>query len=145
MIIQNGAVSYYDFQDPSPVIMPYDYTSKVYQQPSKRSYAAIRVFFQTTPTSPAVNECPNEAPPLDPSWASLQPNQRAIIKVYADPADENGDGSMQLVTCREITRSGGILRIESGFKAVNWQFEILGVVNISNVQIATSVKELGNV
>jgi hypothetical protein len=97
------------------------------------------------PNSPPVNECPNEAPPDDPSWNTLQPNQRAIIKVYADIADENEDGAMQLVTCREITRSGGILRIESGFKAENWQFEILGVVNFSNVQIATSVKELGNV
>ena len=145
MIIQNGQVSYYDFQDPAPTIMPYDYVSKIYQQPSKRSYAAMRVFFTTGPNMPPVNDCPNEAPTDDPSWAALQPNQRAIIKVYADRADEDEDGDMQLVSCREITRSGGILRIESGFKAENWQFEILGVVNISNVQIATSVKELGNV
>ena len=145
MIIQNGQVFYYDFQDPSPTIMPYDYVSKIYQQQSKRSYAAIRPFFTVPPNSPPVNECPNEAPPDDPSWNTLQPNQRAIIKVYADIADENEDGTMQLVTCREITRSGGILRIESGFKAENWQFEILGVVNFSNVQIATSVKELGNI
>ncbi len=145
MVIQNGQVLYYDFQDPSPTIMPYDYMSKVYQQPSKRSYAAMRVFFTAPPNTPPFNTCPNEAPATDPSWAALQPNQRAIIKVYADPADENEDGTMQLVTCREITSSGGILRIESGFKSENWQFEILGVVNISNVQIATSVKELGNV
>ena len=145
MIIQNGKVFYYDFQDPSPVIMPYDYMSKIYQQPSKRSYAAMRVFFTCPPGSPPVNECPNDAPADDPSWNALQPNQRAVIKVWADRADENEDGGMQLVSCREITRSGGILRIESGFKAENWQFELLGVVNVSNVQIATSVKELGNV
>jgi len=145
LVIQNGQVSYYDFQDPSPTIMSYEYMSKVYQQPSKRSYAAMRVFFTVPPNAPPVNDCPNEAPALDPSWNTLQANQRAIIKVYADPADENEDGTMQLVTCREITSSGGILRIESGFKAENWQFEILGVVNISNVQIATSVKELGNI
>ena len=145
MIIQNGQVFYYDFQDPAPTIMPYDYTSKIYQQNTRKSFAAMRVFFNTTPTSPPVNDCPNEAPPDDPSWNTLQPNQRAIIKVYADRADDDYDGDMQLVTCREITRSGGLLRIESGFKAENWQFEILGVVNISNVQIATSVKELGNV
>jgi hypothetical protein len=145
MLIQNGQVLYYDFQDPSPTIMPYDYMSKVYQQPSKRSYAAMRVFFMVGPNMPPVNDCPNEAPADDPSWNALQSNQRAIVKVYADRADEDEDGDMQLVTCREITRSGGILRIESGFKAENWQFEFLGVVNISNVQIATSVKELGNV
>ena len=105
----------------------------------------MRIFFTVPPNAPGVNECPNEAPADDSSWATLQPNQRAIIKVYADPEDDNSDGSMQLVTCREITRSGGLLRIESGFKAENWQFEILGVVNVSNLQVATSVKELGNV
>ena len=145
MIIQNGAVYFWDFQDPSPIIMPYEYFSKTYQQPSKRSYAAMRVFFTCPPNSPPVNDCPNEAPPDDPSWGSLQSNQRAIIKVWADPEDENSDGSLQLVTCREIVRSGGILRIESGFKSENWAFEVLGVVNISNIQIATSIKELGNV
>src|SRR5208282_1718916 len=145
MIIQNGQVLYYDFQDPAPTIMPYDYLSKVYQQPSKRSYAAGRIFFTCPPGAPPVNDCPNEAPASDPSWNTLQPNQRAILKVWADRADENEDGTMQLVTCREITRSGGIFRIESGFKAENWQFEILGTVNISNMQVATSVKELGNV
>lgn len=145
MIIQNGQVSYYDFEDQSPAIQPYDYVSKIYQQPSKRSYAALRVFFTAGANTPPVNDCPNEAPANDPSWATLQSNQRGIIKIYADPDDEGYDGTMQLVTCREITQSGGILRIESGFKAENWQFEILGTINISNIQIATSVKELRNI
>ena len=105
----------------------------------------MRLFFTTTSSSPPVNECRNECPPDDPSWDTLQPQQRAVIKVYADRADEAYDGGMQLVTCREVTRSGELLRIESGFKAENWQFEILGVVNVSNLQVATSVKELGNV
>jgi hypothetical protein len=145
LVIQNGQVLYYDFEDPAPTIMPYDYTSKIYQQNTKKSYAAMRVFFTCPPNTPPVNDCPNEACATDPSWDTLQVNQRGIIKVWADPADDDYDGDMQLVTCREITRSGGILRIESGWKAENWQFEILGVINISNVQIATSVKELGNV
>lgn len=145
LMIQNGQVYYYDFEDQTPTPMPYDYLSKIYQQNTKKSYAAMRVFFNAPPNVPPVNPCPNEACATDPSWDALQPNQRAIIKVWADPADEDEDGSMQLVTCREVTTSGGLLRIESGFKAENWQFEILGVVNISNLQVATSVKELGNV
>ena len=51
---------------------------------------------------------------------------------------------MVLVDCREITRSGGLLRIVSGFKAEQWQWEIMARVNVSNIQLATSVKELGN-
>jgi len=145
LIVQNGQVFYYDFQDPSPTIMPYDYFSKTFQQTSKRSFAAFRVFFQTTSSSPPVNDYPNEAPANDPSWNTLQPNQRLIVKVWADPANENYDGSLQLVTAREITRSGQLCRIESGFKAENWAFELTGVVNVSNMQVATSAKELRNV
>ena len=145
MTVQNGAVYYWDWEDSAPTIMPYDHLSKTYQQISKRSFAAFRVFFQTTPTSPPVNECPNEAPATDPSWNTLQPNQRLIVKIWADPADENYDGSMQLVTCREVCKSGELLRIESGLKAENWAVEFMGVVNVSNMQLATSVKELQNV
>ena len=145
MIIQNGQVFYYDFQDPSPTIMPYDYVSKIYQQQSKRA----------TPRSGHFLPCRR----IRRQSTNVRMKRRRMIlagircslinaqssRYMPISADENKDGTMQLVTCREITRSGGILRIESGFKAENWQFEILGVVNFSNVQIATSVKELGNI
>jgi len=43
---------------------------------------------------------------------------------------------------REIRSSGELLRIISGYKYETWQFEVEGRVLISNIQIATSVKEL---
>ena len=52
---------------------------------------------------------------------------------------------MQLITCREIRKSGELLRIPDGFKAESWQIEILGRVDVSNLQMATSAKELANV
>jgi hypothetical protein len=56
--------------------------------------------------------------------------------------DLDDDGSYRLIDCREIRRSGEVLRIIDGFKADNWQFEITGRIQISDVQIATSVKDL---
>lgn len=146
LMIQNGGVYYYDFTDPNFVMQPYDFTTKVYQQTTKKSFEAMRVFFTTIPSSPVNTTVARNLSPLtDPSWAALSATQWGILLVYADVDDGDGDGSMQLVTAREIRRSGELLRIESGFKAENWQYRILGRVVISNIQVATSAKELANV
>ena len=146
MIIQNGQVLYYDFQNPSPVMQPYDWTSAIMQQNTKRSFEAFKVWFTVPPGTPSNQAAPrNVAPTDDPSWNALSSTQWLIVKIYADYADDNGDGSMQLVTCREVRKSGELLRINGDFKAENWQIEILGRVNVSNLQMATSAKELANV
>jgi hypothetical protein len=146
LIIQNGGVYYYDFTDPNYVMQPYSWTSKVYQQTTKKSFEAMRVFFTTIPSTPSnANQVRNQLPYTDPSWQTLGSNQWGIILVYADVDDGDGDGSMQLVSAREIRRSGELLRIESGFKAEAWQFQVLGQVIVSNIQVATSAKELANI
>jgi hypothetical protein len=38
-----------------------------------------------------------------------------------------------------------MLRVQSGFKAEFWQWEIEARVNISNLQVATNARELGGV
>jgi hypothetical protein len=136
LIIQNGQIWYYDFTDTAPVITPYKWRSKTYQQQAKTNFAAMKVFFDIPPGSPAQNPVRNETDTLDPSWNTLAGDQYGIIRVYADNV---------LVTTREIRRSGEILRILAGFKADQWIFEFEGRVSISNVQIATSVKELAQV
>ena len=146
MIIQNGQVLYYDFQNPSPVMQPYDWTSAIMQQNTKRSFEAFKVWFTVPPGTPSNQAAPrNVAPTDDPSWNALSSTQWLIVKIYADYADDNGDGSMQLVTCREVRKSGELLRINGDFKAENFQIELIGRVNVSNLQMATSAKELANV
>jgi hypothetical protein len=104
------------------------------------------VFFTTIPSSPNnAAAVVNQSPKTDPSWQALSPTQWGILLVYADVDDGNSDGTMQLVSAREITASGGLLRFESGFKAENWQLRILGRIVLSNIQFATSVKELASV
>jgi hypothetical protein len=146
LLIQNGAVYWYDWADPQPTMQPYDWTSKVYQQNTKRSFEAMKVYFIVPPGTPECNVVPRiEAGPTDPEWNALSATQWGIVKVYADVDDGDGDGSMMLVCCREIRVSGELLRLPSGFKCANWQWEILGRVTISNIKVATSAKELANV
>jgi hypothetical protein len=175
LLIQNQNVYYYDFTDQQPIMQPYAWASKIYQQNTKKSYEAMKVFFDqpagptgpafniptpygaTLPTGttafqgftgltgyygPSGNTGPNQAIASDVSWNTLNINQLGIIKTFVD---YDGTGRMVLVDCREITNSGGLLRIISGFKAEQWMWQISGRIRVSNVQIATTAKELGNV
>lgn len=132
LIIQNAKVYYYDFSDTAPTIMPYKWRSKSYQQKTKHNFSAMKVYFTAeagAPTQSAVRDTSVTMP-------TLGANQYGIIRVYADGV---------LVTTREIRSSGEMLRITSGFKAEKWEWEIEARVLISNVQVATSVKELAGV
>ena len=140
LVIQNGGVYYYDFTDPSPTMQPYLYASKVYQQNNKKNFAAMRAFFTLLSTTPAQNAEPNVLPAIDPSWNNLAAGQYGIIQVWADL----GNG-MQILTAREIRANGGLLRLLGGFKSEQWQIVVIAQVPISNIQIATSISELGNV
>jgi hypothetical protein len=129
MLIQNGALYYYDFADTAPTIVPYKWRSKIYQQQSRKNFQAMRVWFTVPSTTPAQG-ARNTAEPQP----ALGPNQYGVIRVYADG---------NLWTTRELRASGELLRIYAGSTAEQWQFELEGRVSVSNMQVATSVKELG--
>jgi hypothetical protein len=129
MLLQNNAMYYYDFTDQVPIIVPCTWRSKIYQQQTKKNYSAVRAFFTIPPSTPAQGVL-NEADPQP----TLADDQYGIMRVYAD-----GD----LYCTREIRKSGALLRIYSSTKVEQWQFEFETRVNITNVQIGTSVRELG--
>jgi hypothetical protein len=146
LVISNEAVYYYDFTDPLPAMVPYDWKSKIYQANNKKDYSAFRVFFTVPTNTPALSASRNTAPTNDPSWEALGANQYLIVKAYADAGNSGtATGQLKLMCCREVRKSGELMRLPSGFKAEQWMFEILGRVVVSNMQVATSVKELGNV
>jgi len=87
------------------------------------------VWFTVPSTTPPQIERNVADPQLE-----LGDNQYGILRVYADG---------KLWTTREIRKSGELLRIYSGIKVEQWSFEIEGRINVSNFQVATSVKELG--
>jgi hypothetical protein len=142
MLISDGKLWYYDFSDQSPVLTTYTWKSKIYSQNNKKSYEAMKVWFTVPDGHDALNEFVIELPADNAAWQTLGDDRYAYVRTYCDWA---GDGKMTLIDCREVRSSGGLLRIISGFKAEQWQWEITGNVNISNVQVATSAKELANV
>ena len=145
LLVQNGAVYQYDFTDATPTMIPYDYKSKIYQQNTKKCFEVFKVFFSVPAGTPTPQGPRLEAPPGDPRWASLGPTQYLIVKVYADVGDPSKDNTPQLICCREVRKSGELLRLPSGMKYENIQFELIGRVAVSNLQAATSAKELKNV
>jgi hypothetical protein len=96
----------------------------------------MKVYFNIPANTPTQSAVRNEAATADASWNTLGANQYGIVRVFADDV---------LVTTREIRKSGELLRILSGFKAEQWQWEFEGRVVITNLQAATTAKELGNV
>src|SRR5215472_5225239 len=130
LTIQNGGVYYYDFTDQAPQLTNYVWTSKLFQQLSKKNYEAFRTFYDIPPNLPP--QPPNRA--IDPTV--LVPGMHGIVWIYADG---------RLVTSRELRTSGELLRVESGFKTEFWQLVVTGAVRVKNVQFATSVRELGSI
>lgn len=129
ILVQDESVFYYDFTDQAPIIVPYKWRSKIFQQQSAKNFEAFKVWFDVpSGTLPQVDRNTN-----DPQTA-LGSNQYGIIRIYADG---------KLWTTRELRNSGELLRIYSGIKVEAWQVEIEGRVRVLNLQIATSCKELG--
>jgi hypothetical protein len=106
--------------------VPYKWRSKTYQQLSAKNFEAIKVWFTVPDSTP-----PQVDRDFDDPQPELGPNQYGIIRVYTDG---------QLWTTRELRKSGELLRIYSGIKVEQWQFEIEGRVNVSNLQ---SLRPLG--
>jgi hypothetical protein len=102
----------------------------------QKNFEAMKVYFTVPSGTPTQATTRNTAATADASWNTLGANQYGIIRVFADG---------NLVTVREIWASGELLRILSGYKYETWQFEIEGRVLVSNLQVATSVKELASV
>lgn len=136
LLVSNGFVYYYDFADTEPTMQPYVWRSKKFQQVNKKNFEAMKVYFDVPAGTVPLNATRKEEATDDPSWEILDLTRYGYVRVYADDV---------LVTVREIRTSGELLRILSGFKAETWQWEFEGRVIITNLQAATTVKELSGV
>jgi hypothetical protein len=139
LVVQDGAVYQFDFTNPAPTLQIVDFSTKVYQQTSKRSFAGAKVFFDVPPGTADQTQFPFMSVPSDPAWETLledNPGVYGILFTYL-----NG----QLIDAKEIRNSGQPLRIVSGVKGEFWQWRIKTRCVVSNVQVATSLKELGSI
>lgn len=108
----------------------YRYRTKIFEMPNKRNLEAMRIWFNTFPDTPEQNPVRNTSPEQ-----TLAPDQYGIVRVYADD---------RLVMTREIRINGELMRLPSGFKAQYWQIEFEARVKITQLELSTTAKELGN-
>lgn len=111
-------------------VEPYIWRSKILQTPDTTNLGVLRVFF-TPNASVTLNPTPNAA-----LVQTLAADQYGLLRLYADN---------KLVWTRELRSNGEIMRLPSGFKADKWQLEIEARVKLKSVELASTLKELGNV
>lgn len=137
LIVRNG-LYYYDFGDQAPALTVLDWTSKEFQQRTRKNFEAVRIKFKVPPGLAALNATRMENDTTDPVWLAPLPADRwGYLLVYADGG--------ALVTAREIRRPQEIMRILSGFKHETWKFRFITRLKIENMQVGTSVKGMANV
>lgn len=129
LIIRSGKVYWLDMGIDRPH-EAYKWRSKVFEMPNRRNLEAMRIWFSTYSTTPALNP----TPVINPS--TLAADMYGIVRVFADD---------RLVYQREIRTPGELFRLPSGFKAMWWQIEIEARIQINNVEVATTAKELSGV
>jgi hypothetical protein len=131
-LVRDAAVYWLNIGNQNPTYETYDWRSRIFQAPNKRSLEAIKIYFTVPATAPTLNPVRNTS-----LVQTFDPNsQYGLVRLYADD---------RLVMTRELRTSGELMRIPSGFKADFYQLEIQGVVPILNVQVAESAKELAKV
>jgi hypothetical protein len=139
MLVAGGAVYYYDFTDTAPVIQSCLWRSKKFQGPHKDNFSAFRVWFDIPPGGPQTPPAVRASAPFSdtlPTTAQLlyKPGMFGVIRIIADGF---------YITERELRYSTELMRVSSQAKYTTWQIEYEGVVTVTGVKMATSVKELG--
>jgi hypothetical protein len=125
----------YRWDSPGVTGLTYRWRSKVFSQPAPINVGAIQISLD-----PTVHNPPSGAPPpLDNGDSSmvLPEGVNALFRLYIGPG--------YLKMTRHLTKTREIFRAPSGFKAFNWQFEVVSRVKIHSVELATTMKELRGV
>ena len=130
LMIRDGKVYWLDL-GPTRPHESYVWRTKIFSMPNKRNAEAMRVWFDTYPTTPEQNPVRNTAP-----VQTLAADQYGLVRVYADG---------RLVMTRELRTDGEFMRLPAGFKATYWQIEIEARVKVTSIEFATTAKELANV
>lgn len=129
--VKKSVVYWINTADTTPTYELFKWRSKEFQLQNRRNLGVMRVWFQTTATSPELNPTPMTG--LD---QTVGDDRWGVVRVYADGVH---------VATRELRESGKMFRLPSGFKAEYWQFEIEARVRITSVQIGASPEDLKNV
>lgn len=129
-LIHDNNLYWIDNKDANPEYDVYKWRSKIFHSPQKQNFGAMKIYFEVMSTTPAQAPVRNNA--LD---QELAVGQYGLLRLYADKRH---------VLTYELRESGELIRPPSGFKAEFWQFEVEARVEISQIQMAATVKELAS-
>lgn len=118
----------YLWDSPTAEHQTYQWRSKQFYAPAPISLGAAHV------TS---SRRVDDVLPPDPSGL-LPDGVRARFRIYSGP-------DLVLIMERDIEKPTDIFRLPSGFRAFDWQIELIGRVRIDSVELASTMKELQGV
>lgn len=127
-LIYEDKLYWIDNEDDSPDYEVYTWRSKLFHSPKKQNFGAMKIYFSVPSTTPAQSAVRNNTLVQD-----LASDQYGLLRLYADERH---------ILTYELRESGQLIRPPSGFKAEWWQFEVESRVEISQIQMASTVKEL---
>lgn len=128
LIIYSGQLYTLDQPDGTN-LQPYKWRSKIFKMNKKENLGAMKVFFTVPAGAPAL-----AAEVINPT--TLTATMYGIVRVY-------GDGVLRY--SKELRTSGTEFRLPSGYKADEWQFEIEARVTVTDMQVASTSRELARV
>lgn len=126
-LLRDGKVLWLDISD-TRVEGTFKWRSKRYNMRDRKNLGALRVWFDENDNLPALNPVRN----ID-LVQTLAADQWGLVRVYADDI---------LVYTNELRTRGEIMRLPTGYKAQYYQIEVEARVNISQIEVASTVKEL---
>ena len=128
----------YEWDAPSQPPMIYRWRSKQFYAPAPISLGAVQI--ASAPAMETPPPIPNTAQTLtngDPTLV-LPAGVNAVFNVYTG-------ANNTLIFSRNLLKNREIFRLPSGFKAFDWQFEIVAQVPIHSIEVGSTMRDLKGV
>lgn len=127
------------WDSPNTQPLVYRWRSKEFYLPTPISLGACQISLDPSVEKPPppITGTPGPPPPnMAPANLNLPAGVNARFTLFAGPGGQHPVMSRNLIKAREI------FRLPSGFKAFNWQFEVVADVPIYSVELAPTMREL---
>ncbi len=134
-MVGNSRVYLWDSPDTPSLI--YRWRSKEFYMEKPASLGACHISLDPSVTVPAAAAA--RMPEQRVGAPVLPAGVNAIFNLYAGPNSEH------LICSKTLTAARSIFRVTGGFKAFNWQFEVIARVPVHSVELASTMRELQGV
>lgn len=135
-ICAGGVVYLWDSPTAGP--LNFRWRSKLFYTPAPVSLGAVQISLD--PSITTAPPSPNPIPLNNGDTSLVLPDGiNAVFNCYA------GTDGLDMVYSRNLTRVREIFRLPGGFKAFDWQFEVVSRVGVRSIEVASTMEELKGV